>query len=149
MVSYSVVLNEGKGERILHPAHDGDVLGKDGDVIRRCRASQERSVFRWQSVVSAGRVNFDHPRRDQRPQPLAHIPLVQSSFVRDLGRGGGGQPAHNIEQAGAVADGGHQTQGAIVERRQELSRERFSFGGIERKIFLSCRHGLVSLKVKR
>jgi len=52
-----------------------------------------------------------------------------------------------IEQAGAVADGGHQTEGAIVDCRQELPGERFGSGGIEFRVFLNCRRGLASLEI--
>src|SRR5262245_42390082 len=42
-----------------------------------------------------------------------------------------------------MADGGHQTERTIVERRQELPSERFSFGRIELRVVLSYGHGLV------
>jgi hypothetical protein len=88
---------------------------KASHVVGGSRSCQERGMFGRQREPQRRRLHVDHPRGNHRAQPLANITLVETSQGRDFLRGGGLERAHDVEQARAVADRQHQTEGAVIE----------------------------------
>jgi hypothetical protein len=88
-------------------------------------------VLRRQHVGLRRRVVFDHAARNHCSQPFAHVPLVQPRRPRNAFARSGRQTGHRIEQAGLVADAGHQRDRRFVDRIEQLCGKLLCFDFIQ------------------
>ena len=116
-------VRETLGDVILDTCHHRDPLAGRGHVVRAGCTGQPGRVLLGKNVGLILWVMLDEAGGDHRAQPLTDITLVQLGPFRDLRARGGGQVRHLIEQSGAMADGGHQGDGRVVEHAEHFLGE--------------------------
>src|SRR3970040_1493913 len=133
LIWYASAIPEALDNVVLHIAEQRDILSKNGQVIRSGCPCQVRRMLRRQVVADAFLIDADDARSDHCPEPFAHIALVEACSRGDFWRGQRRLITHRVEKAGAVSDGGHQAERAVVERAQEATSEGLGPLGIKRE----------------
>jgi hypothetical protein len=97
----------------------GDVLGEHRQIVRRRRPRQAGRVLGRQAKGTRRGVALDDPAGHHGAEPFAHIAFVEAGPRGDVGAGAPNAVGQAVEQAGAMADRGHQTDRPGVEHIDE------------------------------
>jgi hypothetical protein len=132
LVPHAAAVRERFHQLVLGRPEDRDELRGDGHIVGRRGARQDGRVLGRQPVGVCRRVVLDDAPGDHRPEPLADVPLVELGLRRDLVRSRrAGEPGQRVEQAGAVAERGHQCEHGVVEHAGHHPGERVHLLGVE------------------
>jgi len=72
--------------------------------------SQESGVFAWEGIGAVPWVVIHKPSGDHRPQPFAHVTLVETGARRDRFRTRGRHVCHRIEKPHSVPHRSHEAK---------------------------------------
>jgi len=131
-VRHSAASHESLDDAFLHLRELGEERGEDGQVLRACSARDDGGVLRRQPVRLVRRLVFDDSAGNHRTQPLAHVALVQAGALGDLSARGRLHLGQPVDQSGVVAKTGNQREIAAIHIADDLTREGFHSGFIQR-----------------
>src|SRR5215831_16130794 len=114
-VRHATARTEARKDIIFDGTEQRNILRIHGQVSGRGGPSQESGVFGREGIGTVPWVVIHNTAGDHRPQPFAHVTLVEAATRRDRFTTRGWHVCHDVEQPCPVAQRSHQTKRPIIQ----------------------------------
>src|SRR6516225_12406673 len=114
-VRYATAPTEARKDIVFDGPEQRNILRIHGQVSGRAGPSQESGVFGRKGIGAVPWVVIDDPACDHRPQPFAHVTLVEAAARRDRFTTRGRHLCHAVKEPYPVAQRSHETKRPVVQ----------------------------------
>src|SRR6516162_4034427 len=142
-VRYATARTEARKDIVFDGPEQRNILRIHGQVSRRGGPSQESGVFGRKGIGAVPWLVIDNPAGNHRPQPFAHVTLVEAGARRDCFATRGWHLCHAVKEPCPMAQRSHETKRPFVQGADQALLENcgprvIEWNGGRHKVF-RCR----------